>query len=93
MHNGKRDPLAAHGPSRWGERWRLGNRYAIFGVIFTIVIFGAADLLFDYFPADDRGSRVLAFIYLAALVVVTGIWRTVRTLVARRKLDRRGYSE
>jgi hypothetical protein len=93
MHNAKRDPLAAHRPSRSGERCHLGNRYAIFGVIFTILIFGAADILFDYFPADDRGSRVLAFIYLAALVLVSGIWRSVGTLVARTKLDRREYTE
>jgi len=66
---------------------------AIFCAVFTILFFGAAHLLFDYFGTDDRSHRVLAFVYLAALVLVNAAWRAAGPFTARMKLGRRGYRE
>lgn len=69
------------------EHWEWAGRYAIFWVIFTILIFGGAHLLFDYFGTDER-ARVLAFIFLGTLVVVNAIWRAAGALAARLELGR-----
>jgi hypothetical protein len=50
------------------------SRYAILCAIFTILIFGAAHLLFDHFGTNDRGHRVLAFIFVATLILVNAAW-------------------
>jgi hypothetical protein len=70
------------------EHWEWGGRYAMFWIIFTIVIFGGAHLLFDYLGTDER-VRVLAFIFLSTLVLVNAIWRAAGALAARLDLGRR----
>ena len=74
------------------EHWEWAGRYAILWVVFTIFIFGGAHLLFDYLGTDDR-ARVLAFIFLATLVLVNAVWRAAGALAARLDLGRRGYRE
>jgi hypothetical protein len=70
------------------EHWEWGGRYAMLWIIFTIVIFGGAHLLFDYLGTDER-VRVLAFIFLSTLVLVNAIWRAAGALAARLDLGRR----
>ena len=74
------------------EHWEWAGRYAIFWVVFTIVIFGGAHLLFDYLGTDDQ-TRVLAFIFLATLVLVNAVWRAAGALAARLELGRREHRE
>ena len=74
------------------EHWEWAGRYAIFWVVFTIFIFGGAHLLFDYLGTDDR-ARVLAFIFLATLVLVNAVWRAAGALAARLELGRREHRE
>jgi hypothetical protein len=42
------------------EHWEWGGRYAMFWIVFTIVIFGGAHLLFDYWiPTSESGFSPL----------------------------------
>jgi hypothetical protein len=70
------------------EHWEWGGRYAIFWIVFTILIFGGAHLLFDYLGTDER-ARVLAFIFLSTLILVNAIWRAAGAVAARLDLRRR----
>ena len=70
------------------EHWEWGGRYALLWIVFTIVIFGGAHILFEYLGADPQ-ARVLSFVFLATLVVVNTIWRAVGALAARLEIRRR----
>jgi len=67
--------------------WEWAGRYAVFWIIFTIVNFGGAHLVFEYFGADDR-VRVACFILLATLILINAIWRAAGALAARLEIGR-----
>lgn len=84
---GKRPDLSPEEMRILREHWEWAGRYAIFWIIFTILIFGGAHLLFDYLGTDEQ-ARVLAFIFLGTLVLVNAIWRAAGALAARLELGR-----
>jgi len=70
------------------EDWAWAGRYAMVWIIFTLLILGGAHLLFDYLGADAN-LRILAFMLLATLIIVSAIWRAAGALAARLEGRRR----
>ena len=56
--------------------------YAMFWIVFTLLIFGGVYAVLDYLAADEN-VRTQSFVVLAAITLLNAIWRAIGALAAR----------
>jgi hypothetical protein len=64
------------------EHLSWAYRFAVFWLIFAIIIFGGAYLLADFQQLSDA-SRMLMFIMLGTIIITSAVWQAVGFTLAR----------